>query len=368
MPINPKSITAAVVFLGLLGSAGVGALVSMSKSNVQAELVNGTQATGTTICYANPVDNDLSKIGGQTLPVVVSQANDAAAPVVNCLDGGCSSASGMAQALSAAVNAQAANRVYCGHDGGVVNCTARDAGCAGNRPISWYVQTRVTDTDVNSSTAAGTSTLTASSTLAGTATKQLTGTGSATSTAATWTTSVTDTGTVSQTGSITSTGTVTAIVTTTDSVLGTRTLTASVTATGSNTWTAATTNTVSGIVTGSGTAVTTRSATSTVSATGSGTTTLTASGTVSGTTTSTFTGTSTATGTGTSTGMSGGQDPATIGGPNVCTIGNSFDPAASGLIAPVGTIARTADGTKAWTKTGTANTSWVSEDKFTVHD
>jgi hypothetical protein len=67
---------------------------------------------------------------------------------------------------------------------------------------------------------------------------------------------------------------------------------------------------------------------------------------------------------GTATGMSTGVDPVTAGGQAACTIGNSFDPSSSGLIAPLNTTARTADGTKAWFKSGTSNTAWSKVNAF----
>ena len=71
---------------------------------------------------------------------------------------------------------------------------------------------------------------------------------------------------------------------------------------------------------------------------------------------------------GTKTGMSGGRDPVMAGGPLAGTVANGFDPSVSGLIAPVGMRARSADGTQEWEKTGTGNTAWVALSKFTVHD
>ena len=71
---------------------------------------------------------------------------------------------------------------------------------------------------------------------------------------------------------------------------------------------------------------------------------------------------------GAATGMTGGTDPATRGGPTTGYVANAFDPSVSGLIAPVGTFARTVGGTKAWEKVGTGNNAWVEVGNFAVHD
>jgi hypothetical protein len=67
---------------------------------------------------------------------------------------------------------------------------------------------------------------------------------------------------------------------------------------------------------------------------------------------------------GTAAGMQGGRDPVTAGGPLVGEIPNSFDPSTTGLIAPLGSIARTADGTAAWVKVDTTNTDWKATTAF----
>ena len=71
---------------------------------------------------------------------------------------------------------------------------------------------------------------------------------------------------------------------------------------------------------------------------------------------------------GASTGMSGGKDPATKGGPTTGYVANSFNPSVSGLIAPVGSIVRTIDETKAWMKMGIDNTNWDILSSISSHD
>jgi hypothetical protein len=71
---------------------------------------------------------------------------------------------------------------------------------------------------------------------------------------------------------------------------------------------------------------------------------------------------------GAAVGMRGGVDPATRGGPLSGYIANAFNPAVSGLTAPVGSVVRTADGSKAYMKTGTTDTAWVELGYFSQHD
>ena len=194
------------------GTQGTGPVMRAISAD-QTALVNGTAATGKAIIVAAPSDNQTIVIGGQTFTAKVHYINDAAAPFIQCMDGGCTAAPATAQAVATAIGAQGdANTVaVTGRDGGVVYFAAKTAGLAGNRPVSGAVAA-------------------------------------------------------------------------------------------------------------------------------------------------------------TPTGMSGGLDPVTAGGPLAGYVANGFDPSVSGLIAPVGTLARSVDGTKEWEKTGTGNTNWVALNYFTVHD
>jgi hypothetical protein len=359
----PNSVTTLVmgIFGAIIGAIGYTAFTSHSDL-----LYLGSQATGQTIYPADPVSGDYITLGGRNY-VVYRTNDDAGQPDtngVNCSADACLSAAGCGAQVVAAVNADPSGKVYAGIDGGVGVFLARDAGMAANRPIVWYSRTREITTDTDTDTLAATATFSATATDTETETALITATGTGTATDDSWTTTGTGTGTASFTGSLTETVTVTGTVTLSNSVVGTYTASATDTAEASNTWSGTGTGTATETVTGEGTDVSTGSATVTVTATVAGTATVTGSATVTGTGTSTYTVTSSTTSSGTSTGMSTGKDPVATGGPILGIVGNSFNPATSGLNAPVGSQVRTVDETKAWLKVGTATTAWTPINTF----
>jgi hypothetical protein len=359
----PNSVTTLVmgIFGAIIGAIGYTAFTSHSDL-----LYLGSRATGQTIYPADPVSGDYVTIGGRDY-MVYRSSDDAGTPDtngVNCSADACLSAAGCGAQVVAAVNADPDGKVYAGRDGGVGNFLARDAGMAANRPIVWYSRTRSITTDTDSATATGSGSVTGSGTETGTGTTVITATGTGTATDDTWTGTASGTVTGTAVATLTKTITASATVTATNAVLGYVTGAATSTTTGTETASGTSTVTSTETVTGSGTEVTTGSATVTGTVTGTGTATVTATMTVSGTVTSTYTVTSSDTSSGTSTGMSTGKDPVATGGPILGIVGNSFNPATSGLDAPVGSQARTVDETKAWLKVGTDTTAWTPINTF----
>lgn len=309
---------------------GVSAAKVQALVGEEARLLVGSIATGSTICPVDPVSGDTVTVAGTTY-TVYRTSDDAGTPDhgINCTGTACATADGCATAVLAAIAANNSARVVAGADGGVVYLSSKDAGMAANVPIVWRLQTRITATDTNTRTATVTNTATS------TVTSTLTNTNSDT---------------------VTITATATVTITLTD------TMTVTLTDTNSETYTDTTTALSTDTDTGTATQTATETQTSTDTSTATGTNTATATGTATGTNTATVTSsrttTNTVTSVGTNTGMQNGVDPVVRGGPTLGIIPNDFDPTVSGLNAPLQSVARTVDGSKAWTKTGTGATNW----------